>query len=108
MELEVTWKRTIRVWWAYFWRNLFAIVAAMMCGMVVGFIIGVIMGLMGAPIWAVQLVVAPLGFLIGLAISVVPVKMILGKDFGEFRLVLLANEPPAAVRIGAPPLAQNP
>lgn len=93
MELEITWNRAIRVWWSYLWRNLIAIVVAMIIGMILGFIIGFIMGAMGFPILAIQIVTAPLGFVIGLGISVVPMKMILGKDFGEFRLVLLAKQP---------------
>ena len=92
MELEITWKRAIRVWWSYLWRNLITIVVALIAGMILGFIIGFIMGAMGFPILAIQLVTAPLGFIIGLAASVIPLKMILGKDFGEFRLVLLAKE----------------
>ena len=97
MELEITWNRAIRIWWSYLWRNLIAIVVAMIIVMILGFIIGFIMGAMGFPILTIQLVTAPLGFLLGLGISVVPMKMILGKDFGEFRLVLLAKEPSATV-----------
>ncbi|MBM3163594.1 MAG: hypothetical protein FJZ79_09890 [Chlorobi bacterium] len=96
MELEITWKRAVRVWWSYLWRNLTAIVVAMIIGMIFGFIIGFIMGAMGFPILTIQLVTAPLGFVIGLGISIVPMKMILGKDFGEFRLVLLAKQTSAA------------
>jgi hypothetical protein len=94
MELEITCSRVIRVWWSYLWRNLIAILVSMIVGFIVGFIIGFIMGAMGFSIMAIQLVTAPLGFVIGLAISIVPMKMILGKDFGEFRLVLLAKQMP--------------
>lgn len=94
MELEITWGRAVRIWWSYLWRNLIAIVAAMLIGMVVGAIIGFILGSMGFPLRVIQIIVAPFGLVIGLAISVVPLKMILGKDFGEFRLVLLAKQQP--------------
>ncbi len=74
------------------WRNIIAIIAAVVAGAIVGGIIGFILGLLGAPIQIVPFVTAPIGFGIGLAISIVPIKLILGKDFGEFRLVLLQNE----------------
>jgi xanthine/uracil permease len=91
MELEITWGRVVRVWWAYCWRNLIAIVVAMILGGIVGFIIGFMMTMLGASITEVQYVTAPLGALIGLALSVIPMKMILGKDFGEFRLALISK-----------------
>ena len=94
MELEITWSRAVRIWWSYLWRNLIAIVVAMLIGMVVGAVIGFILGTMGVPLRVIQIVVAPIGVVIGLAVSIVPLKMILGKDFGEFRLVLLAKQPP--------------
>jgi hypothetical protein len=77
-------------------------VVAMLIGMVIGGIIGFVLGAMGVPIRVIQIIVAPFGFVMGLAISVVPLKLILGKDFGEFRLVLLAKqqpvEPPAGTQ----------
>jgi len=92
MELEITWNRAVRVWWSYLWRNLIAIVVAMLVGGLVGFIGGLVMGALGASIETVQFVTAPMGAIIGLLISIVPMKMILGKDFGEFRLVLLKKD----------------
>jgi ABC-type glycerol-3-phosphate transport system permease component len=96
MELEITWNRAVRVWWSYLWRNLIAIVVATIIGMIVCAVIGFILETMGFSVRTIQIIVAPSGFVIGLAISIVPLKMILGKDFGEFRLVLLAKQPPTA------------
>ena len=89
MELEITWKRCFRVWWSYVWRNLIAIVVSMIAGGILGFGLGLILGIAGFSVETIQIVVTPIGFILGLLISVVPMKMILGKDFGEFRLVLL-------------------
>jgi hypothetical protein len=91
MELEVTWKRVVRVWWAYLWRKLLAMVVAMIVGGLVGGIIGFALGLAGMPTDDIKMFATPIGMIIGLAISIVPVKMILGKSFGDFRLVLVAN-----------------
>lgn len=92
MEVEITWGRVIRVWWAYLWRNLIAIVLAAIAGGIAGFILGFIMGAMGIAPKTIQIVAAPLGGLLGLAFSVIPMKMILGKDFGQFRLVLVSKD----------------
>jgi len=96
MELEVTWARATRVWWAFFWRNLIALVAALAIGGALGFAIGFVMSAAGALPSTIRLVTAPIGALLGFGLSIVPVRLILGKDFGEFRLVLAARNPSQA------------
>jgi ABC-type sugar transport system permease subunit len=93
MELEVTWARAMRVWWAFFWRNLVALVVAVAAGAALGFVLGAAMSAAGATPRTIQLVIAPVSALIGFAISIVPMRLILGKDFGEFRLILAARDP---------------
>jgi len=44
---------------------------------------------MGAIQEAIMLVVTPISFALGLGISIVPLKLIPNKDYGEFRLVLI-------------------
>jgi len=90
-ELEPTWPRVVKIWWSYLWRNMVAMVAAMFIGGIVGFIIGFILGAIGVPQNTIMTLTSSIGFLLGLAISIVPLRMIMGKDFGEFRLVLLAK-----------------
>ena len=89
MELEITWKRCFRIWWSYVWRNLIAVVVSMIAGGMLGFVLGLILGIAGFSVETIKVVVTPIGFVLGLLISIVPMKMILGKDFGEFRLVLI-------------------
>ncbi|MFO1525111.1 MAG: hypothetical protein U1F16_03955 [Turneriella sp.] len=107
MELEITWGRIWRIWWAYVWRNVLMTIVAMILGGIMGFIIGFFFGLLGVDQQVTQLVVTPLGFLLGLGLSVFPMRMILGKNFGEFRLVLVRNEiaekPPVDSAPVAPP-----
>ncbi len=92
MELEVTWSRTILVWWSLTWRNIIVALFAMILGFIFGFMVGFILGAMGVPIEIIKLIVTPIGFIIGLALSIFPIKMVLNKNYGEFRLVLLQNE----------------
>jgi hypothetical protein len=92
MELEITWKRTLILWWAFFWRNLFAILASHIIGYIIGLIVSVIGDFLGADITTILWLSGSLGVTIGLLISIIPLKMILGKDFGQFRLVLLSKK----------------
>jgi len=92
VELDITWGKAIRIWWSLLWRNLLlAIVVSVFVGMPIGFIIGFSMSAMGAPQEMILFVCWPIGFFIGLASSVIPIKMILGKDFGDFRLIISSN-----------------
>ncbi len=91
MELEITWKRAARIWWSYIWRNIIAIIGAFVIGAIVGGVLGFILGMLGASTDTIKLIVQPIGFLIGLGISIIPLKLILGKNFGEFRLVLIST-----------------
>ena len=100
MELEVTWGRAARVWFAFLWRNLFAIVGGVILGGIIGFLVGFLAQLTGLEPEVGQRITMVLGVVIGLGVSVVPIRMILGKDFGEFRLVLLSSERAPADRLG--------
>jgi hypothetical protein len=91
MELEITWGRVARVWWAYLWRNLIAIIASLIAGAILGGILGFMLGAAGVPLGTIRIIVMPIGGILGIAISIFPMKMILGKDFGEFKLVLMRN-----------------
>jgi hypothetical protein len=91
MELDVTWYRAVSVWWSFLWR---AIIAAFF-GMVVALANCVFVTIVGLtlrlPSPAIQTVGLLLGIVVVLAVTVVPMKLILGKDYGEFRLVLLSK-----------------
>ena len=69
----------------------------MIVGGIIGFGVGLIFGIMGIPTETIKIVTGFIGALVGIAFSILPMKMILGKDFGEFKLVLLSkserNEP---------------
>lgn len=92
MELEVTWGRATLVWWSYFWRSLIGMFVAAIIGGVIGGILGFVLAVAGASAAIIKIVAMPIGAVIGLGISIVPIKMILGKDFGEFRLVLVSTQ----------------
>jgi len=92
MELEVTWGRATRVWWAYLWRNLIAIMGGTLLGAILGALLGFVLGAAGVPSDAARRATLAIGAMLGLLTSIVPIRLILGKNFGEFRLLLLSNE----------------
>lgn len=94
MELEVTWGRSARVWWAYLWRNLIAVFAGGVLGGILGGVLGAVMSAAGLPPDVSRRAALAIGVLVGLAVSIVPIRLVIGKDFGEFRLVLVSNERP--------------
>lgn len=97
VELEVTWGRTLRVWWAYLWRNLLAIILSGAVGFVGSLLVTFAMIGAGASHQSAAAVVGPASVVLGLAFSLIPFKLILGKDFGEFRLALVSTRRPMAM-----------
>jgi len=92
MEFEVTWIRATRIWWAYLWRGLVGAVVMSLVGGLVGGLLGYIMTSLGAKASTIQLVALPIGVILGIGVSILAVKQVLGKDFGEFRLLLVSKE----------------
>lgn len=93
MELKVTMGRVMVVWWAYFWRSVIAMGLAIVIAGAVAFIVGFMLGGMGVPSNIIYVAGQAIGLIVGMVMTVLPIKMILGKDYGKFRLVLLAKEP---------------
>lgn len=92
MELEVTWSRVVKIWWAFAWRNIVAIAAGVIGGAILGMILGFIFLKLGVPAETTKTIVMILGVVLGLVISIIPIKMVLKKDFGEFKIVLKSHQ----------------
>jgi len=91
MELETTFGRTTKVWWAYFWRSIVAGIGSTLVGVIVGGILGFLLGLTGIPQALIQYTVFFTQVVIGIAASILVMKIILEKSFGNFRLALIDN-----------------
>ncbi|MFZ0427463.1 MAG: hypothetical protein WAO20_05055 [Acidobacteriota bacterium] len=107
MKLAVTWDRTIIVWWALFWRQLIAGVVGLVVSAAVGTLLGLVFGAMKIHQLVASCTAFPLGLGIGLGLSIIPVKMVLGKEFGEFQLVLLKRDAARAMRQESDPPIQH-
>lgn len=91
--LEVTWKRVFQVWWAYLWRNVLITIFGMIAGMLIGFVIGCLGVALQIQPATLRPIIFIICFLIGLFLSAVPMKMILRKEFGEFKICLIRKGP---------------
>ena len=85
MELEITLRRTLRVFWEYAWR-----VAGF--GFIVGLLVELLGFLLGASYERVQELVTVTALIVALPIMYLSLWSILGKKFGKFRLVLVESE----------------
>jgi len=101
--VEITFRRLLRIWWALLWRNVVATACCMVAGGGVGFVVGYFLGSMGVPTGVIQILWGALGAILGFTCTFVPVWWVLGKDFGEFRLVLVAKDGGDPSPLPAPP-----
>lgn len=92
MELELTTKRLLRIWWAYFWRSVVTMLGAMLISGIIGFFAALILQIFGVSLESAQLPLQVLGGAIGLVMTIIPIQLMLENDFGEFRLVLRSND----------------
>ena len=92
-EIDPTFTMVLQVWWSYAWRNLLMILVSIVLGAIIGFICGILGAAIGLAPSTIRIVVMPIGFLMGLALSVLPMYWIIGKDYGDFRLILVSNYP---------------
>lgn len=87
-ELELTWQRTLSIWWLIVWRGL---VGSILLGGLVGFIVAFVGGMMHLPTDTMTLASQILGLGVGLVWWSVVVRMALGKQYGKFRIALVAR-----------------
>ncbi|MDC0161166.1 hypothetical protein OAJ07_06910 [Gemmatimonadales bacterium] len=90
-ELEVTWRRATRIWWAYTWRSMIAIICAVVLGGIAGGVIGGISYAMGADLGTGEVLGGIAGGVLGLLSQIVVIRVILNRNYGELRLALVPS-----------------
>ena len=94
MEFEITWKRVYRIWWELMLRHLLIGLPFVICaGISAGVYMAVYMRL-GVNEEHVRVGARILIYALALAISPIPLRFVLNRNFGEFRLALVSIEPP--------------
>lgn len=87
MEIEITWKRAAKVWWSYFlkrWmvRFLFIFINYLF----ISFLINVFLIKNPIIIYTIYIIITIITIVY---VEIYPMKIILSKNFGEFRLALV-------------------
>jgi hypothetical protein len=87
-EVEITIGRLLRIYWLFLWR---ATIGGAVIGGMFGFVIGFVMGLARMPREQIALVTAPVGLVVGAIWSVFVLRMMLEKEYRDFRITLIAR-----------------
>lgn len=85
-ELEVTWRRAIKVWWSITWR---VVIYSALLGFIISFPLGVGSAALGLAPKMVGMVSQIIGSLCGLVIAV---WAVLGKHYSDFRIILVPSD----------------
>jgi membrane associated rhomboid family serine protease len=85
-EVEITVGRLVGICWLLMWR---AAIGGFVIGAVIGFIIGFVMGATGFAKGQIAVVTSLAGLIVGLVWTVVVVKMMLQKQYRDFRIALI-------------------
>ena len=86
-RVEVTWKKTVIVWWSYVWR---CTVFGAILGFVLGFIGGLVASMLGQG-EASAMVGFVLGYLGGIPVSIYVMKKILEKQYAGWSVALVSD-----------------
>jgi hypothetical protein len=84
-HLEVTWERTLSIWWSYVWR---CALCSLLLGAFLGLCGGCVVGIAGRPDLG-GVVGALLGWLGSIVMSIVVLRIVLRKTFPEFTIRLV-------------------
>jgi membrane associated rhomboid family serine protease len=85
-EVEFTTGRLLRMYWLFVWRG---VIGGLVIGAVIGFVIGFVMGATGFTKAQIAFVTSIAGVIVGAVWSVVVLKMLLKKQYSDFRIALI-------------------
>lgn len=87
-EIEADWGHALRIWWSLVWRVL-------VFGGLAGLLLGLLAGIAGAVTGIEEGVIAGYveigSMLVSIPVGIWAVKVILGKEFGKFRVLLVPS-----------------
>ena len=90
-EVPPTVWRVVPIWWAYLWRYILAVLGSFVVAAGVGLVLGVWIGLQGYTIEQARPALYAVGFAISLLTPIVPLRLIIGRKYGRYRLILVRD-----------------
>lgn len=85
---KITYKETLSIWWAFFWKSL---VFGILIGGLVGVILGFVVVMLSLDISYLMPYAGLLGYIISLPLSFYVLKKTLGKKYKTFSLEIKRN-----------------
>lgn len=85
IEVEVTWKVALRIFWSFLWRVL---VFSILVGSALGFIIGLVYGL-AYGVMPPQIILGLIGYGVGLGVTAFIFKRTLNARFKKYRVAVV-------------------
>lgn len=85
-ELNVTWGLALKIWWSWTWRAVLIVLPA---SFLVGFLAGIFLAFAGLDIAEYQVRLQLFGALVGVAGGVFAMKLVLQKQFRNYRLAVV-------------------
>lgn len=88
VELEITWDRATHVCWSFIWRLVIIDIAVIALCFIVTVAVEYVAGFDMTAFWTSP----PVRLVLMYAAAILAMRLILGKNFHEFRLVLLSKQ----------------
>lgn len=99
IELEVTWGRAARIYWAFIWRGFLYMIPLFFFFIIVG----IIMRIGGhTPLEGNRLITQVFAMLCGIPIGIYIVKQVLLEQMSNFRIALISVDTVGSAQPGAP------
>ena len=92
MELDATWGRSIRIWWGFLWRYALSTVIVLIFGLPVAILMGTLLGLSSVSPETASTIGSVVGAIAVLFCPLLAIKMLLNRNYGEFRLAIVKNK----------------
>jgi len=91
IKLTPTWDRVIRIWWAYLWRNLIAALVSIIIAFIIAIAADFVLRTFQVSETIIKIITMFIVFVVSLIIGIFPMKMIIGKKFRDFSLIIVKN-----------------
>lgn len=90
MEVQATYGNALRIWWAWFWRQMLLMIPlVLVTAFVVGFIVGMLFPAGDGENSAAGFMGGLIGVVVSLGVQIFVIHRLMNKGFGRFRLALM-------------------
>lgn len=88
-ELELTWIRTIKIWWGLVWRMM---VYSILLGLLISFPVGILSAAFSFDQPTIDMLAQGIAAAISLLLGIWILRVVLTKNYSDFRIVLVPSD----------------